>query len=96
MMPFLVRRLERVGDLSGDGQRLVEWDWSLGDAVGQRGALDQFQHEARTAPALSLTKFFQAVDRRDVWMVEGGQQFGFPLESGQSIEILRERIREGP
>ena len=39
----LVRRLERIGDMPRDGERLVDRDWSLRDAIGKRRAFDEFQ-----------------------------------------------------
>ena len=37
---------------------------------------------ARTPSAL-----FKAVNRRDVWMVEGGEDLGFALETGNAVRI---------
>ena len=56
---FLVRRVERVGDLARDRERLG--DRQIGprcDAIGERLALDQLQHECRAA-----VDVFEAVDR---------------------------------
>ena len=39
--PLPVRRLERVGDLFRDRQRLVERDGALRDAIRERRSLDQ-------------------------------------------------------
>ena len=43
--PLLVRRLECLGDLSRDRQRLVQRNRTLGDAIGQRGTFDKLQDE---------------------------------------------------
>ena len=40
-----VRGLQRLGDLPGNGQRLLERDGSLPDAIGQRGTFDQLEDE---------------------------------------------------
>ena len=32
----LVRKVERIGDLGGDGERLVDRDWSGRQPIGQR------------------------------------------------------------
>ena len=42
---LLVRGLKRIGDLSGDGQRLVERNGSLPDAIRERGTFDELQHQ---------------------------------------------------
>ena len=38
--PRLVRGFERLGDLLGDRERLIQWDRPLGDPVGERRPLD--------------------------------------------------------
>ena len=43
--PLLVRRFEGVGDLLGDGQRLVEGNRASRNALRQILALDEFHHE---------------------------------------------------
>ena len=50
---LLVRRLERLGDLPGDGQRFVQWKRPLRDAVGERRSFDQLQDERADALASS-------------------------------------------
>ena len=68
------------------GSGLVDRDRTLGDAVGQRRALDQFHHERDRAAG-----FLQAVDVGDVRMVQGREDFGFALEPGQPLGIARDR-----
>ena len=48
-----VGRLERVGDLHGDRQRLVERERARRDAVGQALAFDQLHHEERRVSRLT-------------------------------------------
>ena len=48
--PLFMGGFERLRDLPGDGQRLVERDRSLRNPVGQRRSLDQFQHERAVLP----------------------------------------------
>ena len=62
---LLVRRVERLGDLPRDRQRLVERDRTSCDAVGERLTLDQFHHER-----LHTSAVFEAVDGGDVRMVQ--------------------------
>ena len=40
-----MRRVERLGDLTGDRQRFVERDWALRDAIGERRAVDKLEHQ---------------------------------------------------
>jgi hypothetical protein len=67
-----------------DVERLIEWEWTFGDAVGESRAFDQF-HDQRCHTVALL----QAVDDRDVRMVQGREDFCFALEAGQSIDIGR-------
>ena len=69
-----------------DRQRLVERNRPLGDPIRQRRPLDQLQHQRRDAVGL-----LQAVDLRDVRVVERGEDFGFALEAGQPLGIRRHR-----
>ena len=52
-------------------------------------ALDEFHHEGGHAPA-----FFQAVDGRDVRVVQRREDFGFALKAGQSVRIRRQGRRK--
>jgi len=62
---LLVRGLECLGDLPGDGQGLVDRNRAACDALSQILALDELHHERGDPPAL-----FVPVDRRDVRMVQ--------------------------
>ena len=62
---LLVGGFQRLRDLLGDGERLVNGNSTLGDAVGEGRPLDQFQDEC-----LRLVGLFQALDGRDVRMVQ--------------------------
>ena len=59
--PFLVGGLERVGDLSGDEQRLVCRQGAVGEPRGERLSVDQFEDE-RPQPG----RLLDAVDGADV------------------------------
>ena len=60
-MPFLVRGLERIGDLPRDGERLGDRQRSALEAIGQRRSFDQLEDQRGDAVG-----FFEAVDRADV------------------------------
>ena len=85
----LVRRFQSVRELRGDGEHLVGRHRSPGDARFQRRTLDQLQHQRPHAAV-----FLDAVDLRDVRVVERGQQLGLPLEPGQPIGIGGEDVPE--
>ena len=71
----------------GDGQRLVERQRPLRDPIGERRPLDQLQHQRRGAARL-----LEAVDRRDVRVVERRQHLGLALEARQAIGVEHERV----
>ena len=85
--PLLVRRFERLGDLLGDGQRLVEGNRASRNALRQILALDEFHDEG-----VDVTRMFEAVNDRDVGMVQRGQGLGLALEAGEAIGIVREGL----
>ena len=88
--PLLVRRFERLGDLLRDRQRFVERDRAARDSLREILALDQFHDErAHTAG------FFEAVDVRDVRMVQRGERLRFACEPREPIGIVREQSRAG-
>ena len=60
---------------------------STREALREIVALDQFHHQRADASA-----FLQAVDVRDVRMVERGEDLRFALEAGQAIGIVGEGI----
>ena len=63
--------------------------WAFGVAVLQRWPFDVFQNEGGGVAA-----FFQAVDLRDVRMIQRRQHLGFPLEAGQSLGVVHEGVGE--
>jgi hypothetical protein len=86
---FLMRRFERVGDLTREGQRVLDGNRSHGEAVGQRGSHHQFQNKGT-----HTVRFLETVDTGDVGVIERREQFGFPLESRQSVGVVRNAVRE--
>jgi len=74
-------------DLLGNRQGFVERNRTPRDPISQRRPLDQFKHQ-RTG----VLGFFNAVNGRDVRMIEAGEDLGFALEAGQSIRIGREGV----
>ncbi len=80
-------RLQRLRDLLGYWQGLIQRDRPLRDPVSERGPLDQLQDE-RPRPLGLL----DAVDGGDVGMVEAGQDLRLPLEPGQAIGVAGEGV----
>ena len=61
----------------------------LCDALREVVALDQLHHECGDPAA-----FFEAVDSRDVRMVQRGEHFRFALKAREPIVVSRERRRQ--
>ena len=84
--PVLMCRLERIGDLARDVERFADLDRTalrpLRDELGEGLPFDQFHHDGSCVPGP-----LDAVDLRDVGMVEGRERFRLPLESRQPIGI---------
>ena len=82
----LVRGLERLGDLPRDVERFADFDRTalrpLRDELGEGLPFDQLHHDGSCVPGP-----LDAVDLRDVGMVEGRERFCLPLESRQPIGI---------
>ena len=85
--PLLVRRLERLGDLARDRQRLLDRDRSARDPIGERRPFDQLEHQRLDAVGL-----LEAVDRRDVRMVERREHLRLALEARQPLGVGDERL----
>ena len=65
------------------GQRVRQRDRTLCHAIGERRPFDQFHHQRA-----DVTRVLEAVDVRDVRMVQRSEDFSFALESGQAVDIL--------
>ena len=87
--PALVGGAQCLGDLPGDRQRLLDLQWTARDPRGQRLALDQLEHERVRALAL-----FEAVDGRDLRMIQGRQELRFALEPGEVRRVGSQAVAE--
>jgi hypothetical protein len=93
----VVRRLERVDQLSGDGddiggRKAARCPVRRGhacDAFGERLSLHQFQDERAQFPprAGGNAAFVDAVDGADVGMIQRRQQLCFTLEPSATLRI---------
>jgi hypothetical protein len=70
--PVVVRGLQRLGDLSGEWDRVGRRNGVGSDPIGERGALDQLHHQ------VVLT---DVVKGADVGMVQGRNGASFALET---------------
>ncbi len=85
----LVRDFQRLGDLPGDRKRLVEWQRAPRQPLREILALDQFEHQGPGRADL-----LEAVDLRDVRVVQRGEGPGFTLEAGEPVRIADKGARE--
>src|SRR5262245_23068138 len=86
---LLVRCFERLRDLLRDRQRLIELDRTAAGALRQVLALDQLHHK-RLHPRRS----FEAIDRRDVGMIQRRERLRFPLEAGEALDVAGKAVRQ--
>ena len=80
----LVRGFESLCDLPGDRYRLADGDCPSRDPIGEGRAFDQLHHQGPDAGGV-----FEAMDLRDVWMIERRQVLRFAAETCQAIRIVR-------
>ena len=85
--PELVCAFECLDDLPGNRERFVEREWATRNAISKRGAFDQF-HDQR-APSGEV---FDAVDLRDVGMIERRQDLCLTLETGEAVSVRGEEV----
>ena len=91
---LLVRCFQCLGDLPRDRERL--WNGQAvascllsGELVRQGLALDQLQYQRSDA-----VRLLDAIDRTDVWMIEGREHARFTLEPGEAVRIGSEGTRQ--
>ena len=79
---LLVGGIERVQDLSADGECLAERQRAMHQSIGKRRPFDQFENERPNASG-----FLDAIDDRDVGMGQRSKQFGLALKPHQPIDV---------
>ena len=94
--PLFVRVVQRIRDLPGDGQGVLQVRARRGrapaevtDQFGQVSSVDQFHHQRA-----QTTRFLEAVDVSDVWMIERRQRLRFAREPREPFGIAHERGRQ--
>ena len=78
----VVRRFERLGDLAGDVERLVERQGAHIDPQGQRRPIDQLHDQRRRVGGI-----LQPDDVGDVRVIQRGQDPRFATESGETFAV---------
>ena len=86
---FAVGRLESLGELTCDLQRLGNRNRSGREAIRERRAFDQLEDQCE--PAVDL---FDAVDCGNVGMIERGEQARFAFEARAPVRIVSEHRRQ--
>ena len=86
---MVVGGFERLGNLSGDWQRFVEWNSALRDPIGKGRPLDELEHQRLYAAAV-----FKSVNCGNVRVIQRGQYLRFAFEAGEPIRIEREQFRQ--
>src|SRR5262245_47034069 len=81
--PLLMGGFERIGNLTCHGHRVVNWQRPGLQSLGERLALDKFEDQK-----LCSGGFLEAVDGRDVWMVQRGEHARFAPEACDAIGIV--------
>ena len=93
--PLFVGRFERLRDLPRDRQRLINRNRLVRETIGERRSLDQLQDEGLQCGlprAWRGDRFFKAVNRGDVRMIERGQDLRFALEACEPVDIEGEEL----
>ena len=86
---LLVRRFERVGDLPGDPDRFIDRQRTARQPIRQRLSVHELEDEAlRRAGGL------EAVDGRDLRVIQRGEDLRLTLEAREAVGVLAERGRQ--
>ena len=83
----VVRGLERIADLLRNDKGLLNRHRLLRNPIGQRGSVDELQHER-----FRIARVLEAVDAADVGVAERREHLRFALETGEPIGIVREGV----
>ena len=84
---LLVRRVERLGYLTREFHGVVDGQRAAGEAFRQVFAVNQLEDEYFLRVGV-----LEAVDRRDVGVVERREHPGLAVEAGESLVVVDERL----
>ena len=85
----VVGGLQRIRDLPGNRQRLVDRHQTVDQPVGKRRSLNQFQDQRLDAAAI-----FKSVNACDVGVAERCEGAGFTLETCNPLGVTRNQVGE--
>ena len=85
----LVRGFQTLGNLAADFEGLLNTQGTFAQPLGEGLTLDQLQDQK--AHSIGL---FQAMDRGNVGVIEGGQDLSLASKPGQPLGGLGESLRE--
>ena len=94
---LLVGGVQRVGDLSRDGQRLANRKRAAVQPIGERFALHELEDQRpdRGLPgSRRRVDLLDAMNGADMRMIERGQDARLALEAREAIRIGREQCRQ--
>ncbi len=86
---LLVGRVQRVGNLARDRQRVSQGERPARQSIGQRLTLDELEHQSRTA-----IDVLEPVNRADVRVIQRRQHASLVLEPREPSRIVREERRQ--
>jgi len=86
---FVVSGFESLGHLSEEGQRLIEGNRPSRDSFGQSLAFDELHDEKVRARGL-----LESMEGRDVRMVQRREKARLALESGKTLGVVGEVLRQ--
>ena len=87
--PLPVGCVERICDLPRDCHDFAHGNGPTRDALRERLAFGEFQHQRAYAAA-----FLDAVNGGDVWMLERGKRLRLALKPGETFGIRCEGVRQ--
>ena len=87
---LLVRLLESLRDLPGDGHGLVDGNRPALQPLGEVLALDQLHGEQVSVAAVRERRLLESVEVGDRRVVERGEQLRLALEAGEAVGVRRE------
>ncbi len=87
---LLVCSFESFGDLEGQLEGFFDGDGTTFEPILKRVAFHEFKDKK-----LSALVFFETVDRRDVGMVQRGQQLRLTFKPGEALFVPRKLLGEG-
>ena len=87
---FLMGRLEPFGNLAAGLERLINQEGPFVQPRLERLPFRQLKHKEATS-----LRFLESMYRRDIGVVQDGQDLSLPLESGHSLLVLGKGRRKG-